>query len=121
MQQQIHTRQTGFHYERLAGSYLEKQGYRIREYNFRCPYAEIDIIAENGIYLIFCEVKYRKGNNITRSLEAVDIRKQRRISRAALFYMSRHHLSEIPCRFDVIGITDTQIQHIKNAFYYMGG
>lgn len=120
--QQIHnTRQTGFDYERLAGSYLEKQGYRIREYNFRCPYAEIDIIAEDGNCLIFCEVKYRRGTDIARSLEAVDVRKQRRISRAALFYMSRRHFTEIPCRFDVIGITDTQIQHIKDAFYYMGG
>ena len=105
MQQKIHTRQIGVHYERLAGSYLEKQ----------------DIIAENGTYLIFCEVKYRKGTDITPSLEAVDIRKQQRISRAALFYMSRHHLAEIPCRFDVIGISDTQIQHIKDAFYYVGG
>lgn len=121
MQQKIHTRQIGVHYERLAGSYLEKQGYRILEYNYRCPYAEIDIIAENGTYLIFCEVKYRKGIDITPSLEAVDIRKQQRISRAALFYMSRHHLAEIPCRFDVIGISDTQIQHIKDAFYYVGG
>ena len=120
--QQIHnTRQTGFNYERLAGSYLEKQGYRILEYNFRCPYAEIDIIAENGTYLIFCEVKYRKGTDITPSLEAVDIRKQQRISRAALFYISRKCFIGIPCRFDVIGITDTQIRHIKNAFYYTGG
>lgn len=119
---QIHnTRQTGFDYERLAGSYLEKQGYRILEYNFRCRYAEIDIIAEDGGCLIFCEVKYRKGTDMMRSLEAVSIRKQQRISRAALFYMSRKCFMEIPCRFDVIGITDTQIRHIKNAFYYTGG
>ena len=121
MQQKIHTRQIGVHYERLAGSYLEKQGYRILEYNYRCPYAEIDIIAENGTYLIFCEVKYRKGTDITPSLEAVDIRKQQRISRAALFYMSRHDLSAIACLSNVSGTSRTQMQLIEDAFYYIEG
>lgn len=121
MYQKKNLRQTGTRYEHLAGSYLAQHGYRILQFNFRCRYAEIDIVAEDGDTLVFCEVKYRKGKNILSSLEAVDFRKQERISRAALFYMTVHHITEVPCRFDVIGITDTQIRHIKNAFYYIGG
>ena len=37
-------RETGSHYERLAGAYLEQEGYEILEYNYRCKTGEIDII-----------------------------------------------------------------------------
>lgn len=113
-------RKKGSHYERIAGAYLEKEGYRILEYNFRCPYSEIDIIARDGKYLVFCEVKYRKGKNGVRPLEAIDARKQKRISMAALFYIGRHRLASEPCRFDVVGIYGEEITLIKNAFEYGG-
>ena len=50
---------TGAEYEQKAGAYLEEQGYEILEYNFRCRAGEIDIVARDGEYLVFCEVKYR--------------------------------------------------------------
>ena len=40
-------RETGSHYERLAGAYLEQEGYEILEYNYRCKTGEIDIIARS--------------------------------------------------------------------------
>lgn len=54
------------------------------------------------------------------SIEAVDIRKQKRISRVALFFCTRYGYTSLPCRFDVIGIDkDNEITHIKNAFDYV--
>ena len=50
-------RRTGAIYEQKAGAYLESQGYEILEYNYRCRSGEIDIIARDGEYLVFCEVK----------------------------------------------------------------
>ena len=50
-------RETGSHYERLAGAYLEQEGYEILEYNYRCKTGEIDIIAREAGYLVFCEVR----------------------------------------------------------------
>ncbi|MCH2296663.1 MAG: YraN family protein [SAR324 cluster bacterium] len=47
--------------EKLASDYLERIGYSILQLNFRCRYGEIDIIACNSEYLVFCEVKTRKG------------------------------------------------------------
>lgn len=113
-------REKGSHYEHIAGAYLEERGYRILEYNFRCPYAEIDIVARDGKYLVFCEVKYRKGKGEVRPLEAIDSRKQKRISMAALFYIARHNMTSEPCRFDVVGISGGEITLIKNAFEYGG-
>ncbi|MCI8637913.1 MAG: YraN family protein [Coprococcus sp.] len=116
----MNTRKTGSYYEKVAGAFLEKKGYQIWEYNFHCPYAEIDIVARDGEYLVFCEVKYRCHAEEAQPLEAVDRKKQKRISRAALFYITQRGYADIPCRFDVIGITEKEIILVQNAFDYVG-
>lgn len=113
-------REKGSLYEKIAGEYLKKKGYQILEYNYRCRYSEIDIIAKQGEYYVFCEVKYRKTNDVTISFEAINMRKQQKISKAALFYLTTHGLMDHPCRFDVIGIAGKEIKHIENAFEYRG-
>jgi len=52
--------------------------------------------------------------------EAVDYKKQRIISRCALFYVTKQRLGDVPCRFDVVSVTDKEIQVLKNAFDYAG-
>lgn len=112
----MNKRETGSRYERAAGDYLEQQGYQILEYNYRCRMGEIDLVAQDGEYLVFCEVKYRKSPETGSPLEAVDVRKQRVIWKVAQHYLMMHHLQEIPCRFDVIGIEGNRMILIKNAF-----
>ena len=63
-----------------AAAYLKKKGYRILEANFRCRFGEIDLIARDGAYLVFIEVKYRSSLKDRDSLEAVNRRKQRKSS-----------------------------------------
>ena len=111
-------RQTGAYYEREAGCYLEQMGYEILEYNYRCRFGEIDIVAKDGEYVVFCEVKYRADGRKGNPLEAVDVRKQKVIFRCAMYYLTEHHLEDVPCRFDVIGIQgkDGKVTYIKNAF-----
>ncbi len=119
-------RQTGAVYEQAAGAYLESLGYQILEYNYRCRYGEIDIIAKDKEYLVFCEVKFRTDLSAGRPEEAVDMRKQRVISKCALHYITVHGLSYMPCRFDVAGILGngkeetafSSIRLYKNAFDY---
>ena len=65
-------RETGNYYERLAGAYLEQEGYEILEYNYRCKTGEIDIIAREAGYLVFCEVKYRASDKKGHPAEAVN-------------------------------------------------
>ena len=116
MQENRNRRKTGADYELAAGFYLEQEGWKILEYNYRTRNGEIDIVARDGEYLVFCEVKYRSDDQKGSPLEAVDARKQKAIFRCALFYLTEKHLGEVPCRFDVIGIEGTRITHIKNAF-----
>lgn len=113
-------RYTGTKYEKTAGKFLERQGYQILEYNFRCRYSEIDIVAKDGNVLVFCEVKYRTEGSTADALEAVSIKKQERLSAAALYYMMKNGNPDIPCRFDVVGIAGNQISLRKNAFDYRG-
>ena len=47
----------GHYYEQEAADYLISCGYRILETNYRCRHAEIDLIAMDGDYLVFVEVK----------------------------------------------------------------
>ncbi len=109
-------RKVGTDYEQAVGYYLEQQGYLILEYNYRCRLGEIDVIAVDGEYLVFCEVKYRQSNSKGSPLEAVDVRKQRTIYQCASYYLTVHKMNDMPCRFDVIGIEGSRITHIKDAF-----
>ena len=53
-------RAVGTAYEQIAGRFLEKKGFQILEYNYRCRAGEIDLIARDSEYLVFCEVPANK-------------------------------------------------------------
>ena len=57
----MNKREVGAAYEEAAAVFLEKNGVRILERNFRCRQGEIDLIGRDGEYLVFFEVKYRKN------------------------------------------------------------
>lgn len=101
----------------MAEAYLRSQGYEILEKNFYSHFGEIDIIAREGRYLVFLEVKYRRNNGSGLALEAVSQRKRQRIFRTARYYLYKNGLTEeTPCRFDVVAIQGGDIAVIKNAF-----
>ena len=122
----INKRLVGKSYERIAGAFLEKQGYQILQYNFYCKVGEIDIIAKNEQTLVFCEVKYRKNLQKGHPFEAITKRKQQIISCCAMYYLTKMQtelqvkmqMKTPDVRFDVIGIVDTQIEWIQGAFEY---
>ncbi len=117
---QTNRRQIGGQYEKLAGAYLAGLGYQVLQYNYRCRQGEIDLIARDHEYLVFCEIKYRTGKRSGDPAEAVNRKKQERISRSAMVYLTQHDLTDVPCRFDVISITGEEIRHIPNAFNFIG-
>jgi putative endonuclease len=90
--------------EDLACRELERRGYAIVARRYRRQGGELDIIARDGPTLVFVEVKARDGRAFGEAAEAVTGFKRRRIMRLALDYMTRHHLSDCPCRFDVVSI-----------------
>lgn len=113
----INKRQTGAVYEDAVARWLSEQGYQIVERNFYCRQGEIDLIARDGRYLVFIEVKYRRDSQCGHPLEAVSVSKQKKIVKAAAYYCHKYRISEEQaCRFDVVSILGNDIEHIQNAF-----
>lgn len=116
----MNKRQIGTDKEQLAVHYMEKQGFRVKERNFRCKTGEIDIVGYDGEYLVFVEVKYRADYAKGGALAAVDIKKQRQICKIAEYYCYMHHLSVLTMiRYDVVGVQGDEVIWIKNAFMHI--
>ena len=109
--------------EALAAEYLRKKRYTILAYQFRCRFGEIDLIAKNRQYLVFVEVKLRKNSSFAQAREFVDLKKQARIRKTAMLYLSTHP-TDLQPRFDVIEIyapegmqtQNPRIRHLEDAF-----
>ena len=109
--------------EVLAARFLRDNGYELLAANYRCRLGEIDIIATDGAYIIFAEVKTRQADARYLPREAVTSAKQQRIRATAMLYL-RQHPTDLMLRFDVIEVTPVagkplvaqEIQHLQNAF-----
>jgi len=107
--------------ERQARLYLENKGYTIIGQNFRCSAGEIDIIAKDGEWIVFIEVKTRRSNNYGYPVEAVNSRKRMKYIQTALYYLKKHQLLDKAYRFDIVEVQvgkqgNHVTNHIINAF-----
>jgi putative endonuclease len=106
--------------ERQAEAYLREKGWRILERNIRTPVGEIDLVAQSGRDLVFVEVKTRRSDAFGVPQEAVGLRKQRQILRAAQWYLLQQGKDGFQPRFDVVAVTadgeSPRFEHIADAF-----
>lgn len=108
--------------EDAAARFLQVAGLRILDRGVRFPCGELDLIALDGDTLVFVEVKTRRSDHRGTPSEAVDRKKQRRMTRAALQYLKSRRLLDRRCRFDVVAVrwpagdAEPQISHIRSAF-----
>lgn len=102
--------------EKEAVKFLKKKKYKVIEQNYRCKLGEVDIIARQGAYLVFIEVKTRASNRYGLPMEAVDEQKQRKLLLLALYYQKCKGLLDMPVKFDVVQILGDEILLIENAF-----
>ncbi len=98
--------------EELATKYLEKNGYKILERNYRTKFGEIDIIAKKLSTYVFVEVKSGSSNRI-RPVDRINVDKIRRISKVADFYLKDKNFSK--ARIDVIEIWKGEIKHYEDV------
>jgi len=114
---------TGKAGEDIAAAFLKEKGYRIIDRNYRCPIGEIDIVAKDKNELVFIEVKTRKSKALGYPEQAVGVKKQRKMSQLALWYLREKKLTNISARFDVVAIMMLlpahEIRLIKNAFDFI--
>ena len=120
----MNTTEKGREGEKYALRFYKESGFRIIATNYRALNAEIDIIAEKGSTLVFCEVKLRADAHYGGAESAVPYAKQRKVSRAAAAFLTRFGGFDREIRFDVIAIESnndkTVIKHIPGAFDYIG-
>lgn len=123
--------------EELAAAYLEAQGYRVLDRNYRYERAEIDLVcfeprgrptgrpeappAGEGGEIVVVEVKARTGLGFGRPEEAVTPQKQRHVARATSAYLHERRLENARVRFDVVSVLlrpgrEPQIEHFRDAF-----
>lgn len=109
--------------EVVAARFLREKGYTLIAGNYRTRLGEIDIIARDGDYIVFVEVKTRGEQALYAPREAVTLQKQQKIIRSAALYMERFPTSLQP-RFDVIEVvmhkteplTPLELNHIQGAY-----
>ena len=110
--------------ESLAVQHLKARGCKILARNYRALRGEIDIIARDGKFTVFVEVKTRRSLKFGVPQAAVTWQKQRQISKVALAYLKSRNLLDTPCRFDVIAIHLSprlevlNLEQIESAFEF---
>lgn len=105
--------------EEKACRHLTKHGLKLVERNFRCKLGEIDLIMRDTQHLVFVEVRARNNTQYGNSAESVTTQKQKKLIKAALFYLQTKQLIETTaCRFDIVAfdLQSQQLDWIQDAF-----
>ena len=111
----------GMQGQEAAKLFLVRKGFKILKENYRLRSSEVDIIAKDGEYVVFVEVKFRKGLSHGLPRESVSRTKQKKIIKAAMHYIQASEKAEQDYRFDVVEILENggglYANHIENAFW----
>ena len=107
--------------EKLAMDFLKKKGYRILETNYRCPGAELDIIAKCQGTLVFVEVRTKASRDFGSPEESITSSKKKKLRAAAARYRQQHENLPASWRIDVVAVEleadgkVSRIELIENA------
>src|SRR3989344_9298914 len=72
--------------EEIAKKFLEKQGYKIIEQNYKTKYAEIDLIVKKKKDLVFVEVRTKVGDNFGTPEETINKTKMKKLQGNSMAY-----------------------------------
>jgi putative endonuclease len=114
-------REVGVLGEKIACSYLERNGYQIIETNYRCPEGEMDIVARQGGFLVFVEVRTRRSDSAGTPEESITPQKKQKLTAVAEHYGQHHEGLPSARRIDVLAIRlarhgrVSRIELIENA------
>lgn len=111
----------GLHGERLAEAFLKRQGLRTLARRFSTPAGEIDLVMRAAETIVFVEVKTQRDRAFKDPQDQVTSAKQRKLLRAAKWFLTRKRWADRPCRFDVVAVVlpeagEAEIEHFPGAF-----
>lgn len=106
--------------ERIAAAHLESLGLAIEARNFRTRHGEIDLVARDGVEIVFVEVRTKRSTAYGTPEESLTSRKQTRLVHAAKEYLAAHALGTASWRVDFVAITlqpdgPARIAHVRSA------
>jgi putative endonuclease len=113
-------REVGNQGENLAAEYLRSKGYQILQRNWQCRFGELDIVAQDGEKLVFCEVKSIHGESLEDAFANLTPHKVKKVLKAVHYYLAAKHLEEVLWRFDAIAVVmpanaEALIEHVEDA------
>ena len=118
-----HSQALGQDGEDMAHRFLQRAGMVVSARNYRTPggAAEVDLIAHEGAFLVFVEVKTRETDEFGAPDRAIGAEKRDKIRRAALHYLRRSGHDRVKVRFDTIAIVAAggaaaKIDHVRDAW-----
>lgn len=107
--------------EAAARHFLESQGFRLVQANFRCRRGEIDLVMQNAAVLVFAEVRMRNHADFGGAVASVTLAKQKKIIASAQAFLQHHpEFARCNCRFDVLamqaGAQGWEVEWLPAAF-----
>jgi len=107
--------------EQMAVSFLQRNGYKILDINWRYLKGEIDVIAQKENTLVIVEVKTRTSIDIVAPEDSVNAKKIKLLVATANQYIIEKDI-DLEARFDIITIhkkdNKFDLNHIEDAFYF---
>ncbi len=111
----------GLQGERLAEAFLKQRGLKTLARRFSTPVGELDLVMREAETIVFVEVKTQRDRAFKDPQEQVTLAKQRKLLKAAQWFLNRKRWTDKPCRFDVIAVVlpegaEPEIEHFPDAF-----
>ncbi len=106
--------------ENAAVEFLSSRGYQIIDRNYRCELGEIDIVAQDGRWVVFVEVKTRSGGGYGHPFEAITKQKLNRMRKLAAHWSDLHSAPGARFRLDAVSVLVRDgrvlIEHLKQVY-----
>ena len=112
--------------ERAAARFLRRLGYRVLAANLADRRGEIDLLALDGRTLVVVEVRSTSTADPQVAADSVNYPKQKKLTEAAVRFLSRRRLLGVNVRFDVLAIAwppgrrEPTVMHLIGAFEATG-
>jgi len=110
--------ESGRRAEAVAADFLCRKGCTVLAQNWRTRFCEIDIVAQRGSVIYFCEVKYRQSNSRGSGMAYITPRKvqQMRLSARHWLYENQWKGSSQLCAIEVSGPKFTITNVVKDIY-----
>lgn len=95
---------SGMAAEAAAARFLEEKGHRVLERNWRAGRDEIDLITQDGVCLVFVEVRARAASALVGGFHSIDKRKKAALRRVCSAYLNVQKPRPQTYRLDVVQI-----------------